>query len=577
MSCIVFTLATAPGLVPVEGAAPWSVLARQLPRQLVVCLNGPGDRGVRFVPLIGVVEGRRRFLDPVGAIPIELLAQLVGDRSSGHLIAGEIDQDRLRMRVHALPTMQECVSLDIEFDPLDPLPALRRVAFELGELVGTRDVNFGTPVLPGPALSRWLEARDVLLALDANLLSIDSPKALSIASAALMAQPGSPATQEVFRDVALQLARRGMLDHDGVRSLEHALARAGDPATLVLRCAQAVECALGARAAVDLWRRAVHGGLSDNDALAQAAAALFAAGEIEEVRRVLRRAIDGGCRDPGLRAQLAAVEDVGGDPQQRDLLLGELWSESHDGLPPRVARLVASWLVDRDSAGDALALLDRCVGADSEVPGVWLERGRALVALSRVEEARGALRVALERGLSSEGAAECRRLLNLCSHPDLVPGMLAIERALHSNRLSSALSQARRLVRFHGEVAETWSMLGAVHVACRNGWRALRAYRRALSIDPASADAHARLGCLLAARGRAEEGISHLRHAAELSPREPSIWVQLARICEEAGRCDEAVAAFRRAVHLGASSDEARNLAHRLGGEGQGRIDEGHE
>ena len=37
-------------LKPVVGAAPYDVLARQLPRLLVTRLNNGGDRGVRYFP-----------------------------------------------------------------------------------------------------------------------------------------------------------------------------------------------------------------------------------------------------------------------------------------------------------------------------------------------------------------------------------------------------------------------------------------------------------------------------------------------------------------------------------------------
>ena len=61
-NAVVFAFAVEDGLSPVIGAAPFDVLARQIPRILVGQLNGGGDRGVRFFPFLGPVDGARSFL-----------------------------------------------------------------------------------------------------------------------------------------------------------------------------------------------------------------------------------------------------------------------------------------------------------------------------------------------------------------------------------------------------------------------------------------------------------------------------------------------------------------------------------
>ena len=62
VDAVVFAFAVADGLQPVVGAAPFDVLARQLPRLLVGRINDGGDRGIRFFPFLGTVEGERRFV-----------------------------------------------------------------------------------------------------------------------------------------------------------------------------------------------------------------------------------------------------------------------------------------------------------------------------------------------------------------------------------------------------------------------------------------------------------------------------------------------------------------------------------
>lgn len=565
MSCLVYTFATAPGLEPVPDAAPWAVLARQLPRQLVLCFNGDTDRGARFVPLLGVLDGRRRFLEPIGAMPSEFLRQIAVEGAQGLVVAGLLAADQLTIDVFELPDYVERLHLELPFDPRDPWPALRRAAFEIGESFGVRDPRRGTPALSGIALIRWLEARDALLALEAKLLGIDPVRALDAARLALESAPSSRDAQDVFRDVVRQLGRSGLLDALIAREIERALYAAAAPPELTIEAARHVEASIGPGAAADLWQRVALGSIDDPELLGQASSSLFSAGRVDLVRALLRSAVERGARDPNLRAQLAAVEDVGGDPQQRDRILGELWAESKDGLPPRVARLVASWLVDRDSAAEALALLDRVQGPDAEIPGIWLERGRALVALGRVDPARRALERALELGPSPEGGAECRRLLALCATGDLVPMLLTIERTLNGGERELALDLARRLARRSPRLPEAWVMLGVVRRALGQRWRAGRAFRRALAIDPRCADAHGRLGALLVERNRPVESLVNLRQAVTLAPHDPSHWLSLAIAFARLGRREDALEALKRARECGARPDELARATRRAG------------
>ena len=75
---ILYTLAVEEGLPPVVGAAPYSVLARQLPRLVVNRMNGDRDEGVRFFPLLGTVEGKRQFFSIPEMLDAERLMTLHG-------------------------------------------------------------------------------------------------------------------------------------------------------------------------------------------------------------------------------------------------------------------------------------------------------------------------------------------------------------------------------------------------------------------------------------------------------------------------------------------------------------------
>jgi tetratricopeptide (TPR) repeat protein len=77
---------------------------------------------------------------------------------------------------------------------------------------------------------------------------------------------------------------------------------------------------------------------------------------------------------------------------------------------------------------------------------------------------------------------------------------------------------------------------------------ALRAYLRALEIDPAHADAHINLGRLYHDVGNFEAAETHYRAGLKARPDDVTAAFNLGVALEDLGRLDEAVGAFQRAV-----------------------------
>jgi tetratricopeptide (TPR) repeat protein len=77
---------------------------------------------------------------------------------------------------------------------------------------------------------------------------------------------------------------------------------------------------------------------------------------------------------------------------------------------------------------------------------------------------------------------------------------------------------------------------------------ALRAYLRALEIDPAHADAHINLGRLYHDLGNLEAAEAHYRDGLKARPEDVTAAFNLGVALEDLGRLDEAVGAFQRAV-----------------------------
>jgi Flp pilus assembly protein TadD len=87
-------------------------------------------------------------------------------------------------------------------------------------------------------------------------------------------------------------------------------------------------------------------------------------------------------------------------------------------------------------------------------------------------------------------------------------------------------------------------------------WEAAwREFRRALALDPGSADAQHRLGWLALRSGRTDEALSHLQAAVRLEPRRAEAWYLLGQAALRAGRPDEARRALEQFRQCRASSE----------------------
>lgn len=113
-----------------------------------------------------------------------------------------------------------------------------------------------------------------------------------------------------------------------------------------------------------------------------------------------------------------------------------------------------------------------------------------------------------------------------------------------------ALDAATRRESSQTESAAGWHALAEELEEKESIDQAVAAYRRALEIDPALADAHVNLGRLLHERGDAISAEAHYRAALERSPRDPTAAFNLGVVLEDLGRDREALAAYENALEL---------------------------
>lgn len=551
---VVFAFAVQDGLAPVAGAAPADVLARQLPRLLVARLNGNGDRGVRFLPFLGPVDGQRTFLRIAELLEPTVLGQLHKQGDVQLLCDGALRPGILQWRIVDGQKLEVLRSGELAFDPRAPLDVLPRLEFELTELLGWTGRPAPLPPITGEALGWFLVLKDELLRAEAGMpLGPGDP--LRAARRCVELVGARPEVQEVVCDHLAHLLRTS--EH---KAAIGAVLAALVPHTVdVARLERLDALAFAAGDADTATTAACAAALRDPtraELVERAAALAFRRGSHADVRAVVEAARTAGSASPAALAQLAASCDRHGELAERDALVDLL--APRDDLPVPVVRLVVSFLLERGLAARSRELLRQALPQAPNQAALHFELGRAELLLDAGPAAAAAFATARSLGLSPLLDAQARRFERLAAVPGLWPAAQLIEKALAVNDLAAALAAARALVRRVGPVAEAWYLFGLIQHKLGRLRRAERLLRRAIACDPDSADACNRLGILLVGSGRLDEGHTLLLRAHALAPHDPSPMLHLAQVCAMLGRGDEAERLVERAEQCGADPQLAQ-------------------
>jgi tetratricopeptide (TPR) repeat protein len=120
--------------------------------------------------------------------------------------------------------------------------------------------------------------------------------------------------------------------------------------------------------------------------------------------------------------------------------------------------------------------------------------------------------------------------------------------------------------------AEEWYELGCELETSRRE-EARDAYRRAIELDPAHADAHTNLGRLLHEAGEVEAAEAHYRQALVAEPHDVTASFNLAVALEDQQRVDDAIAAYQHVLAADSSYADAHyNLARLYERQGRGVV-----
>ncbi len=191
----------------------------------------------------------------------------------------------------------------------------------------------------------------------------------------------------------------------------------------------------------------------------------------------------------------------------------------------------------------AIALYDRILSVNSNIPEIHNNRGAALAGLEQFADA----------------AAAYQRAIAL--KPDYAEAFNNLGNALcEIGRLAEAEEALRSAIRLNPQWAQSRTNLGIVFKCQARLGDAEAAHREAIALDPDLVEAHSNLGETLFRLGVLEEAERTLRHAISLNPRYAEAFVTLAVVLKAQSRLTEAEAECRQAIALKPLLAHAHNV-----------------
>jgi serine/threonine protein kinase/Flp pilus assembly protein TadD len=251
---------------------------------------------------------------------------------------------------------------------------------------------------------------------------------------------------------------------------------------------------------------------------------------------------------------------------------------------------LASELVETGQPAEAIRYYTAALVSRPDNPGIYINRGSALLFAGEVDAAVADYRQAVAlapqypmahyslstalhtRGQLHESIAELREAIRLKN--DFAQAYYALGLTFHeTGRLDEAIAEYRKAIRFKKGFAYAHDNLG---VALRSKGQldeAIAEHRKAIQLEPENAKSHNNLGGALQARGQLDEAIAEYREAIRLRDDDDVCHYNLGHALHAKGRLDEAIAAYREAIRLNKDYAFAHgNLGRAL--KSMGRLDE---
>ena len=120
----------------------------------------------------------------------------------------------------------------------------------------------------------------------------------------------------------------------------------------------------------------------------------------------------------------------------------------------------------------------------------------------------------------------------------------------NQGKFSETVDQAQACTKKYPNAFNVWNILGVGNNVLGKVDEAIKAYERALSINPNFADAHHNIGNALFEQGKLDQAIEAYKKSLDLEPNNAEAYFNMGNTLQEQGRLDESISSYIRAIRI---------------------------
>lgn len=214
--------------------------------------------------------------------------------------------------------------------------------------------------------------------------------------------------------------------------------------------------------------------------------------------------------------------------------------------------------LDTGNALEALPYLQTALQADTSVAEFWLSYIKALIKLSKLDEAARILDLAEESGLEGEEFLELQQLLN-SPKKATEDAIKQLVESYNQGQLNAVIEKSQRILEQYPKAFIVWNILGSAAAQTGKFNKAIYAFEKAISYNSNFAEAYHNMATALNDLDRLEEATKAYERVIELQPDSATAYFNLATALQKQKQLKKSVNAFKKAIQIKSDYAEAYN------------------
>ncbi len=233
--------------------------------------------------------------------------------------------------------------------------------------------------------------------------------------------------------------------------------------------------------------------------------------------------------------------------------------------------------VDLGKRKEALRYFKIAIESNSSVEQYWISYVDALVKLGRVNEAKDLVKKAKAEGVEADLIKRLKKIFNInkfFTNTDLPQKTInQLLRLRKQGKPMKVVQQAKLLMRQYKRSFLLWNILGASYKDLTQFDEAIKAFKKAIELNPFDADGFNNIGVAFQEKGNLEKAIEAFKKAISLNPNHFESHYNLGNSLNRQGKRDDAIKSFKKAISINPNYFKAyNNLGNAL--KNQNKLDE---